>query len=157
MTPRISTPILLVTLAIALAGCGGSSTDTTASETTTAATTTTEVTTAATTTTEAATTTSDATTAATTTTTAAPTTISITVVDGKPDGGIARPSVDKGDHVVLVVKSDTADEVHLHGYDLSTDVEAGGTARIAFVATTQGRFEVELENSGVQLAEITVS
>jgi len=73
-----------------------------------------------------------------------------------PDGGIARPSVDKGEHVVLVVHSDTADEIHLHGYDLSADIEAGGTAGIAFTATIQGRFDVELENSGVQLAEITV-
>ena len=46
------------------------------------------------------------------------TTTAITVVDSKPQGGIARPSVKRGDHVVLIVKSDTADEIHVHGYDL---------------------------------------
>ena len=58
--------------------------------------------------------------------------------------------------VVLVVISDTEDEVHLHGYDISRDVAVGGTARVSFVAKIPGRFEVELEQSGVQLAELTV-
>ena len=57
---------------------------------------------------------------------------------------------------MLVVTSDVADEVHLHGYDISRDVAAGGTARIAFRATIPGRFEVELEDRGVQIADMTV-
>jgi hypothetical protein len=65
--------------------------------------------------------------------------------------------VKRGDQVVLVVSSDTADEVHLHGYDLSVDVPAGGTVRLPFTATDPGRFEVELEHTGVQIAEITVN
>jgi hypothetical protein len=65
--------------------------------------------------------------------------------------------VNRDANVLLIVNSDTADEVHLHGYDLSADVEAGGSVRIPFKADTPGRFEVELENLGVQLAEITVS
>jgi hypothetical protein len=180
MARKHASPIVLVALAIALAGCGGSNnaggseSTTTTAATTTAATTTTATTTAATTTattttatTTAATTTAATTTAATTgeamtttrpatTTTPSPTAIAITVVDGKPQGGIIRQSVEKGERVVLVVKSDTADEVHLHGYDISRDVTAGGTARLVFAATIPGRFDVELENSGVQLAEITV-
>lgn len=100
------------------------------------------------------------TTASTTTTTTAPaptvTTVAIQVVDGKPQGGIVRQSVDHDASVAIVVSSDTADEVHVHGYDLAKDVEAGGTVRIPFEATIRGRFEVELENSGVQLAELTV-
>jgi hypothetical protein len=67
-----------------------------------------------------------------------------------------RPTVDKGDRVNLVVRSDVEDEVHLHGYDISRPVSAGGTARISFVADIPGRFEVELEERSVQLAEITV-
>ena len=85
-----------------------------------------------------------------------PQTITIHVVGGKPRGGIARPRVKKGMKVVLVVISDTEDEVHLHGYDISRDVAVGGTARVSFVAKIPGRFEVELEQSGVQLAELTV-
>ena len=85
-----------------------------------------------------------------------PVVITVRVVDGVAVGGIARPSVKKGDRVVLVVRSDVADEVHLHGYDVSREVAAGGTARLPFVAKIPGRFEVELEESGVQVAELTV-
>ena len=105
------------------------------------------------------TTSTDATTDATTTTTevAKPTVVSIVVVNGAPEGGIVRQTVSKGDRVVLVVKSDVADEIHLHGYDKSTDVTAGGTARLPFTATIPGRFEVELESRGVQIADLTVN
>jgi hypothetical protein len=85
-----------------------------------------------------------------------PTTVRVTVSGGVPADGIVRDTVDKGDRVVLVVASDVADEIHLHGYDLSRDVSAGGEARIAFRATIPGRFEVELEQNGVQIAELTV-
>ena len=127
--------------ATALAGCGSddsssaSSTDSTTDETTTTAETET------TTTTEAA----------------KPTVVSIVIVKGVPKDGIVRESVDKGDRVVLVVKSDVADENHLHGYDIMRDVTAGGTARLPFTATLPGVFEVELEDHGVQIAELTVN
>ena len=66
-----------------------------------------------------------------TATTVAPTTVAIDVVGGKPKGGNrAVPKVRKDAEVVVVVHSDTADEVHIHGYDISKDVAAGGTARI---------------------------
>ena len=101
----------------------------------------------------------DATTEETTTTTevAKPKVVSIVVVNDAPKGGIVRQTVSKGDRVVLVVKSDVADEIHLHGYDKSTDVTAGGTARLPFTATIPGRFEVELESRGVQIADLTVN
>lgn len=86
----------------------------------------------------------------------APVVVRITVRGGVPSGGIVRKTVTKGDRVRLVVVSDVADEIHLHGYDLSRDVEAGGTAQIAFRATLPGRFEVELEERGVQIADLTV-
>ena len=101
----------------------------------------------------------DATTEETTTTTevAKPKVVIIIVLKGAPKGGIVRQTVSKGDRVVLVVKSDVADEIHLHGYDKSTDVTAGGTARLPFTATIPGRFEVELESRGVQIADLTVN
>lgn len=85
-----------------------------------------------------------------------PRTITIRVVGGRPQGGIARPSVRKNEQVVIIVRSDVADEIHLHGYDVSRAVAAGGTARIAFKAKIPGRFELELEERGVQLGELTV-
>ena len=85
-----------------------------------------------------------------------PTEIRIVVVNGAPQGGIVRERVDQGDRVVLVVRSDVADHVHLHGYDIMRDVAPGKPARLPFRATIPGRFEVELEDRGVQIADITV-
>ena len=82
--------------------------------------------------------------------------VRVRVVGGAPQGGIVRETVQEGDRVVLVVTSDVADHVHLHGYDIMRDVAAGGTARIRFRATVPGRFEVELEDRGVQIADVTV-
>ena len=59
---------------------------------------------------------------------AAPKTVTITVKNAAPVGGIQRATVAKGDEVVLVVHSDVADEIHVHGYNLKQDVAAGGTA-----------------------------
>ena len=86
-----------------------------------------------------------------------PTLVRVVVVNGAPEGGIVRTKIDQGNRVLLVVRSDAADEVHLHGYDISRDVAAGGTVRIRFRAKVPGRFEVELEERGVQIAELTVN
>ncbi len=86
-----------------------------------------------------------------------PTVVRIRVRRGVPVGGIARPSVGKGDQIVLIVTSDVADEVHVHGYDLSRDVGPGQPARIVFRATIVGRFEIELEDRHVPIAELTVN
>jgi hypothetical protein len=82
----------------------------------------------------------------------------LTVVVGKKGvaGGPKRFTIKKGRKVVLVVRSAIADEVHVHGYDLKKDVRAGGTVRIPFTAKIAGRFEVELENLGLPIAELTV-
>jgi hypothetical protein len=83
-------------------------------------------------------------------------TIAITVQNGKPAGGIVAATVKQGSKVTLVVHSDVADEVHVHGYDLHADVARGGTARIAFTANIAGRFEAELESRKEQILDLTV-
>jgi hypothetical protein len=82
--------------------------------------------------------------------------VTIVVRDGKVVGGLARATFAKGEKVVLVVRSDIADEVHLHGYDVSKNVAPGTPARLAFVASLPGRFEVELEERGLPIADLTV-
>jgi hypothetical protein len=131
--------IVLLLAALGLASCGGGDDGNVAATT-------------------GQTTTAETTTTGETTTTEAekPTVMRVVVVNAAPKGGIVRTSVDKGDRVVLVVTSDVADEIHLHGYDVSRDVAAGGTARLPFTATIPGRFEAELESRGVQIADITV-
>ena len=121
-----------------------------------AASTTTAVTTTAPTTTEAPPATTEAPPATTTEAATAPVQVDVVVVGGEPQGGIVRESVDLDSAVVLTVTSDVADEVHLHGYDLMADVAPGAPATIRFTADAPGRFEIELENTGVQIAELEV-
>jgi hypothetical protein len=82
--------------------------------------------------------------------------VPIVVRGGKPVGGIRRVTVAKNRTVVLFVRSDVADEVHLHGYDIMRDVAPGSPVRLRFRATIPGRFEAELEDAGLQIADITV-
>jgi hypothetical protein len=84
-----------------------------------------------------------------------PAQVRIFVRDGQPVGGIRRVTVGEGRRVVLIVTSDVADHVHLHGYNVMRDVAPGMPARLAFRATIVGTVEVELEDRGLQLATIT--
>jgi hypothetical protein len=81
----------------------------------------------------------------------------VRVVNAQPAGGIKTISYTKGDQIRLKVESDTADEIHVHGYDLKKDVTAGGSVEFDFKATIEGRFEVELENAGTQIATLQVN
>ena len=89
-------------------------------------------------------------------TTPGPLMIAIDVKGGKPVGGITHATAEKGETVTIVVRSDVADEVHLHGYDLHRDVGAGGAASIRFTADIAGSFEAELENRGLQILDLSV-
>jgi FtsP/CotA-like multicopper oxidase with cupredoxin domain len=65
--------------------------------------------------------------------------------------------VTQGDTVRFRVRSDAPEEVHVHGYDLMTEVEPGKTARMEFQADITGIFEIEFEDSGKQIAELKVN
>jgi Cu-Zn family superoxide dismutase len=81
----------------------------------------------------------------------------IVVRDGEPVGGVAELTYGAGEQVRFKVSSDVADEVHVHGYDLSKDVDAGGTVSFSFPAEFEGIFEVELEERAEQIAELRVN
>ena len=93
-----------------------------------------------------------------TTTEAGPasTPLDVTIRGGEPVGGIVRVTATKEDVVVVTVRSDVVDHVHVHGYDLTADVAPGKPARIRFRAALTGRFEIELEDRGKQIAQLTV-
>ena len=80
----------------------------------------------------------------------------VRVQGGRPVGGIARATARQGEPVLLIVRSDVADHVHVHGYDLMGDVGPGSPARMQFRARLTGRFEIELEDRGQQIAQLTV-
>lgn len=141
---RRATTVLLTT-ALLLAACGGDDDQAAAPDTTT---------------TTATAPTSDRADATTTTTRPSPeedeSTIEVTVSGGAVTGG-GRHRVPLGHTVNLRVTSDEADEVHLHGYDLTLEVGAGTPAVLTFDATIPGVFEAELHDAAIPLVELEVS
>jgi plastocyanin len=94
-------------------------------------------------------------------TTASPTSdaveIKVTVSGGKV---ATRPSIHKikkGQTVRIIVTSDKADEVHVHGYEKEKELVAGEPGTIEFTADETGRFEVETHKQGLQLFQFEVS
>ena len=61
------------------------------------------------------------------------------------EGRMSPPEVTvyEGDQVKLQITSDRPIEFHLHGYDLTEEVEPGETADLSFEATDTGRFGIE--------------
>jgi hypothetical protein len=81
----------------------------------------------------------------------------VRVVDAKPQGGVKKLGFKKGAQVRFTVVSDTADEIHVHGYDLMKDVAKGGSVSFSFKGSIEGRFVVELEDHKQQIAELDVT
>lgn len=80
----------------------------------------------------------------------------IVVRNGQPVGGVQELTFTKGDRIRFRVRADAADEVHLHGYDVTEAVPAGGTVTFDVPATLDGVFEAELHHAVAPIAEITV-
>jgi hypothetical protein len=72
-----------------------------------------------------------------------PTATVIELKDYEPAGGVVDVDATKGDPVRIVVRSDVADEIHIHGYDISRDAAPGKPARFQLDATIEGVFEIE--------------
>jgi hypothetical protein len=97
------------------------------------------------------------TTGATTTTAGfAGTLIEAKVTGGKVETAERRVRIAAGDPVRIRVQADVADEVHVHGYDLTRPVAPGQPATIEFAADLPGVYEVELEAAKRKLFELEV-
>ena len=83
--------------------------------------------------------------------------IEVTFAHGKAGGDTGRVPVALGTSVTLVVTSDVADEVHVHGYDIEKELSAGEPATLQFTADVAGVFEVELHHAGTVLLRLQVS
>ena len=82
--------------------------------------------------------------------------IEVTVAGGQVSGVTGRVPVASGERVTLVVTSDVADEIHVHGYDLTTALAADRPVELSFDATIPGVFEVELHEAGTVLLTLQV-
>lgn len=80
----------------------------------------------------------------------------VVVAGAKPQGGIKKLSANKGDTINLDVRSDVADEIHVHGYDFHKNVAAGGSVKFSFPAKIDGVFVIELESRNEQIASLVV-
>ena len=106
---------------------------------------------------ESATSTSGAATDSTAPTTIAGTLIEVNVVGGSPVGGVERAPVSLNDKVTLRVRSDAADDVHVHGYDLEFEVGPGKPGELVFDAKIPGVFEVELHDADREILKLEVT
>lgn len=89
---------------------------------------------------------------------AADVTIEVVVADGEVEvTGGDRIDVPIDSLVELILTTDVSEEVHVHGYDLKLGVAAGKTASTTFTTGVAGRFEIELEGSGMFITELVVS
>jgi hypothetical protein len=77
--------------------------------------------------------------------------VELSVSAGQVEGVDDRVETPVGSTVRLVVTSDEADELHVHGYDLYLGLSPGEPATMEFVADIPGVFEAELHDSGAQL------
>ena len=62
----------------------------------------------------------------------------------------------KDDKIVLRVTSDEAEELHVHGIDISLDLEPNKVATVIFTANLTGGFAFELEKSGTELGTLEI-
>lgn len=83
-------------------------------------------------------------------------TIEVEVAGGKPVDGVQRYRVDARDTITIIVNGDTADELHIHGYDLVVDFAPGQPGSITFVADIPGIFEAETHHNGDLVMELEV-
>jgi hypothetical protein len=81
----------------------------------------------------------------------------IVVRGGEVVGGVKRLEYESGERVRFTVRSDVADEVHVHGFDIQKDVPANGSARFGFPADIEGVFDVELHHGEIKIAELRIT
>ena len=92
----------------------------------------------------------------TTPTASGPVTIAVTIANGKVSPSGAKYDVSKGSTVTINVTSDSADIIHVHGYEIEKDVVAGTPLVITFTADQTGSFEVETHVIEATIATLNV-
>lgn len=86
----------------------------------------------------------------------APVTVTVSISGRTVRTPSRRVTVRRGRVVRIAVTSDTAEELHLHGYDRELEVKPGVPAELRFVADQPGVFEAELHRSGARVFELKV-
>lgn len=90
------------------------------------------------------------------TTASGPVTINVTIANGKVSPSGATYDVSKGSTVTINVTSDSADTIHVHGYEIEKDVVPGQPLVITFTADQTGRYEIETHAIEATIATLNV-
>ena len=80
----------------------------------------------------------------------------LVIKGGKLAQGPAVLQVHQGEQVSLSIKSDSSDELHLHGYDLHVRIKPDETVSLRFTADRTGRFGLELHKAHSELGALEV-
>lgn len=83
-------------------------------------------------------------------------TITVRLAGGEVSPPPRRVRIDRGARVRIVVRADSPDTVHVHGYDIEERARPGAPAVLRFPANRRGVFEVEAHESGTQLFQLLV-
>jgi len=79
----------------------------------------------------------------------------LSIEGGELVGGVRREEASIGEKITINAFGDGAEQIHIHGYDLYLGLE-NGEGSIVFDALIPGRFEIEFEESGRLINELTV-
>ena len=82
--------------------------------------------------------------------------VRVSVTDGKVEPAPRRVEVEKDSQVRLLVTSDVDDELHVHGYEIEAELEAGRPTTVELSADQTGLFGVETHESELELLQLEV-
>jgi len=78
-------------------------------------------------------------------------------VSGKVSVSETRVEVPLNETVRIEVTSDRPDEIHVHGYEVRSEIKPEETTVVEFVADLPGVFEVEIHTGHEKLFDLRVS
>jgi len=80
----------------------------------------------------------------------------LVIKSARPVGGPILLQVHEGQQVTLNIRSDSDDELHLHGYDLHAHITPRQIASLQFNANRTGHFGLELHKARTELGALEV-
>lgn len=84
-------------------------------------------------------------------------TINVTIANGKVTPTGSNVKVKAGQTVLFTAVSDTADSLHVHGYDKELKLTPGKPGSLKFTADTKGSFDVETHENPKLVVKLVVS
>lgn len=83
--------------------------------------------------------------------------VTVKIVAGEVSVSETRVEVPLNETVRIEVTSDRPDEIHVHGYEIRSEIKPEETTVVEFVADLPGVFEVEIHTGHEKLFDLRVS